>query len=119
MKIGVVGAREGRSAQFVHLILDGFVQKGDTIISGGAAGVDSFAREYTTLHQINYLEFPPDFSKNSFPWATPYAARNRKIAEECEVLLAFPTESPGTWQTIGFAKQLGKRVIVFTHSTVG
>lgn len=108
MRIGVVGARVGRKKVDVFRVLDRFVKAEDIIISGGASGVDTFAEEYA-LGRVPFIKFAPDTEHSK----TPYEDRNRKIAEECEVLLAFPTDSGGTWQTIRFAEQLNKRVVIF------
>ena len=110
MKIGLVGAREGRTREEVCAVLSLFVKQGDTIISGGARGVDTFAGDYARINGLEFIAFLPDFKRCTDE--SPYKERNRLIAQTCDILLAFPTNSGGTWQTIAFAKGLNKRVFI-------
>lgn len=79
------------------------------------------------------LEPPPELQENfdlEFPDsgdvvvryeylpARPHLERNRKIVNQCDLLLACPHESTkktkrgGTWYTIGFAQELGREVVI-------
>jgi hypothetical protein len=111
MRIGVVGARSRTDSHPVYAVLDLFVQRGDTIISGGAVGVDMMVAEYARARGLEFVEHLPqgdEFHKN------PYLERNTKIAEDCEILIAFPAkDSHGTWDTITKAKALNKRIVIF------
>lgn len=112
MKIGVVGSRTWNDKSKVFAVLDNFAKKGDTIISGGAVGVDSFAYEWATKNIYLTVEYLP--LREKYQAESPFYARNREIAKACDILLAFPNkDSKGTWQTIGFSKKFGKRVIIF------
>lgn len=112
MNIAVVGGRTRRDKEFVFAALDDFIKTGDTVVSGAAVGVDSFAKEYAEKHQQKYLEFPPD--QTIYPGRNPYLARNEEIVKAADVILAFPSkESSGTWYTVNYARREGKRVIVF------
>jgi predicted Rossmann fold nucleotide-binding protein DprA/Smf involved in DNA uptake len=111
MIIAVVGARTGRTKEEVVTILENVVKERDMIISGGAVGVDTFAAEFAKSHNISFVEYPPD--PKIYPNQNPYFARNEEIVTEAGLILAFPSDSGGTWNTIGHAKRLGKRLIIF------
>ena len=110
MYIGVVGGRTYPDKDFVHSILHDFIKKGDTIISGGASGVDSFAKEFAEIAELLFVCYPPLEADGE----DAYTKRNQRIADDCELLLVFPSyNSVGTYDTIAKAKKAGKRIIVF------
>ena len=110
--VGVVGGRARNDRDFIFRTLDDFVKPGDVIVSGGASGVDTLAKEYSIKKNLELREFLPDQGK--YPDTNPYLGRDEVIAKTADVLLAFPSkESSGTWYTVRFAQKLGKRVIVF------
>jgi predicted Rossmann fold nucleotide-binding protein DprA/Smf involved in DNA uptake len=114
MKVAVIGGRTFLDKNFVFESLDTFSKTEciDTIISGGAAGVDSFAKEYARKHHLPLVEFKPDYEKFS-PKIAPLI-RNKLIVSEAEIVLAFPsTGSRGTYRAIAEAEKLGKRVVIF------
>ena len=114
MRIGVIGGLMRKDRDFVFSILKDFIKSGDTIVSGGAEGVDTFAREYAKENKIQIVEFLPDFKRDG---NGAYMARNALIAEQSDIVLAFPSSSSsGTWHTVGIAKTLEKRVIVFEEA---
>ncbi len=121
MKYGIVGNRDGWDKDFVEHIISEIIfnEKSDeitevTIISGGASGVDSYAKTYAAKNGIHYKEFLPNHSE---PSPERYFNRNRKIAEECDVLIAFDKVAgrSGTKNTIKHAKELGKEVIIINN----
>jgi len=108
MKIGVVGARDRFDKEWIFKRLDEFIKKEDTVISGGASGVDSYAEEYAKLHSLNFHEFPPLDEDDA------YGKRNTRIAEASDVVLAFPSKnSIGTWDTVRTAIRLNQRVVIY------
>ena len=120
MKYGIVGNRLGWDKDFVtwKIIEIIFNEQSDEIteveiISGGAGGVDSFAKIYAATNGINYKEFKPNINE---PSPERYFNRNRKIAEECDILIAFDMKMghSGTKNTIRHAKELGKEIIVIS-----
>jgi predicted Rossmann fold nucleotide-binding protein DprA/Smf involved in DNA uptake len=113
MIIAVVGARIGRNKAEVFAALDDVAKAGDVIISGAAEGVDTFAAEFARSRKLELIEYPPD--QNIYPGQNPYFARNKEIAMHADLILAFPTDSGGTWNTIMHARKLGKRLIIFRH----
>ncbi|MBE3114743.1 MAG: DUF2493 domain-containing protein [Actinobacteria bacterium] len=114
MKIGVVGNREGWSKEFVFRVLqDEELTEDDTIISGGAQGVDSIAEEFAKLLGCKLIVHRPDMNI-AYPYR--FRQRNKKIAVDCDKLIAFDKRfHSGTSQTIRFAKELGKEVKVINE----
>jgi predicted Rossmann fold nucleotide-binding protein DprA/Smf involved in DNA uptake len=113
MNIAVVGNRVGWTYEDVEKGMDRIVHKDDTIISGGAEGVDAFAQEYAKRHGNKILIIYPDLSK---PSPDCYYERNRKIAEECVVIIVFNKDNKksGSFNTMDQAKRLGKNIILIT-----
>ena len=115
MKYGVVGNRNGWMIGFVlQKLRELNISASDTIISGGADGVDSMAQTYAKLMGCTLVIHYPD-PKLSSPYR--YFARNKDIAEECDVLVAFDKGSSGgsgTLNTINHAKKLNKKVVLYS-----
>jgi hypothetical protein len=113
MKIGIVGNRTGWTYDEVKKQLSAFfVSKTDTIISGGAEGVDTFAQMYAKEIGAEIIILYPDPQK---PSPQRYFDRNYEIACKCDCLIAFqrnPYKS-GTQSTINAVKRLGKKALVF------
>jgi predicted Rossmann fold nucleotide-binding protein DprA/Smf involved in DNA uptake len=112
MKIAVVGNREGWSYERVKTVLDQEkVNRGNSIISGGAIGVDSFAQRYA---KENGLKITIIYPFNDMPVPQRYLARNRKIGDECDFMIAFDhmkNEHSGTLYSLHYTQKLGKRVL--------
>lgn len=111
MKIGIVGNREGFTYNDVRKKLNNFrlIHGADTIITGGAEGVDSYAMKYAKEYGIRLVVHYPDVVM-----ASPicYFQRNREIVFECDFLIAFnKKEKSGTTQCINTAKRYGVKVI--------
>ena len=109
MKYGIVGNREGWDENFVLGVLRGQgITKKDTIITGGARGVDEIAEAFSKEIGCKLTVYRPDFNV-AHPYR--YHQRNKKIAKECDVLIAFDKKIySGTSQTVRFAEELGKEV---------
>jgi predicted Rossmann fold nucleotide-binding protein DprA/Smf involved in DNA uptake len=113
MNIAVIGGRTRTDKDFVCKTLNAFIKPGDILVSGGAEGIDTIARDYAAVNKLLIVEFLPIGSKYA-KGANPYLERNKDIAVLADVVLAFPSrQSSGTWHTIGVAKELGKRIIIF------
>ena len=130
MKIGFTGTREGMSkAQFDQLAmvlrwlkkaheLDGDPAKpefhhGECPVNVG--GADLEARDEAVAFGFKEVPHPP---KNMTPAAM--LARDRDIANICDVLIAAPRTDKevlrsGTWATIRYAKQCHKPVIMLSR----
>lgn len=115
MKYGIVGNRKGWTYNEVQkelLKLD--ITENDTIISGGAIGVDTYAQEFAKTIGCDMIIYYP---RNSKPSPERYFERNKKIAKECDILIAFDKgncSGTGTLNTINHAKRMGKQIIQIT-----
>ena len=58
----------------------------DAIVSGGAKGADTYAREFAEKKGIRLIEHSPDYAK--YGRAAPLV-RNRLIIDDCDKVLAF------------------------------
>ena len=78
----------------------------DTIVSGGARGADTYAKEFAIKHNLKLIEFLPDYEK--YGRKAPLV-RNKLIVENCDCLIAFwDGKSRGTKYTLDYATKLGK-----------
>jgi predicted Rossmann fold nucleotide-binding protein DprA/Smf involved in DNA uptake len=106
-RIGVVGSREFVNWKQLSAYLDKVCERGDTLVSGGAVGVDSYAQRYARERGLNILIFYPDYVHNG-RGAT--FIRNKYIAESSDRIIAFykkgKFQQGGTANTIEWAKKL-------------
>lgn len=80
----------------------------DTIVSGGAKGADSYAREFARKKGLKLIEFFPDYEK--YGKGAPLE-RNKPIVDECDCVLAFwDGQSHGTKFTLDYAKEKNKPI---------
>jgi len=87
------------------------------VISGGCKqGADNFAASSCDLMGVNLIEHFPRLSgvRNYGEAVQRYYARNRKIAEDCDILVALVANDRkgGTENTIKYAMQLGKEIVI-------
>lgn len=113
MKIAIIGSRECSNIDFVgnlEAVLN--VSKDDTIISGGAKGIDTLAANYAKENNLNLIEFLPDYKKNG---RAATFIRNRGIVDNSNVVVAFWNgNSKGTKYTLDYARKKNKRIIVIS-----
>ncbi len=101
MRLAIVGSRCCPTIDISSLLP--FVP--DTIVSGGAKGVDTYAKEYALKNDIPIIEFLSDYNK--YGRKAPLL-RNIQIVENCDFLLAvWDGTSPGTKFTIDYAIKRG------------
>ena len=82
----------------------------DTIVSGGAKGADTYAREYTRKKGLKLIEFFPNYEK--YGRCAPLE-RNKQIVDTCDGVLAFwDGISRGTKYTLDYAKEKNKPVTI-------
>ena len=117
MKIAVVGSREFPYKALVTLVLEYTAHSHDVIISGGARGVDTWAKEYALAHNIKYEEYPAEWDKHG---KSAGYIRNKLIIENANVVLAFwDGKSKGTKHSIDLALKLNKELSYFDIDTNG
>lgn len=106
MKVAVIGSR-GLS---VSNLRDFLPENTTEIISGGAKGVDTSAREYAIAHGIKITEFLPEYEK--YGRGAPLK-RNITIIENADLVLAFwDGKSKGTKFVIDNCRKRGVEVRV-------
>ncbi len=81
-----------------------------TIVSGGAKGIDTCAKQYAEKNGINIVEILPQYEK--YGRAAPLK-RNVEIIKIADIVLAFwDGSSKGTKFVIDNCKKMNKEVIV-------
>ncbi len=104
MKLAIIGSRN----LTVENLDDYIPENVSEIVSGGAKGIDTCAREYAERKGIKLTEFLPDYSR--YGRAAPLK-RNEQIAEYADEALAFwDKKSRGTEYTLKCFKKLYKNV---------
>lgn len=116
MKYGIVGSRRRKDRESVIAFVRS-LPAGSVVISGGCRGVDTWAVAEAKAQGLETIEFlPGDLTgcRELWEFTEKYYARNKQIAEACDVLVAFVTDdrSGGTENTIQHAQRVGKTVIV-------
>lgn len=111
MKVAVIGSRE--------LWIDdlGKYLPEDTteIVSGGARGVDTCAKNYAVRNNIILTEFLPEYDK--YGKIAPLL-RNNEIIEYADMVLAFwDGKSRGTYYVISKCKELNKPFRVYQQKS--
>ena len=107
MKVAVIGSR-GLSVSDLGRYLP---ENTTEIVSGGAKGVDTSAREYALAHGIKLTEFLPEYTR--FGRSAPLK-RNITIIEYSDIVLAFwDGKSRGTKFVIDNCRNLGVEVRVY------
>ena len=101
MRVAVVGSRN-LTVKDLGVYLPEDVTE---IVSGGAKGIDSCAREYALAHGIKLTEFLPEYSR--YGRSAPIK-RNITIIENADLVLAFwDGSSHGTKFVIDECKKRG------------
>ena len=102
MRLAIIGSRTCPAVDIASHLW--FVP--ELIVSGGAKGADTYARQFAVEHGIPFIEFLPEYRK--FGRIAPII-RNRQIVDNCDFLLAFWNGvSPGTCHALDYAKRKGK-----------
>ena len=106
MKLLIAGSRSITQFDFDgHIPVDV-----DTIISGGAVGVDTLAEKYAYKHDIEKIIVRPQYSR--YGKAAPIK-RNQEMVDMCdEVLVIWDGVSRGTKSTVNYANKIGKKVTI-------
>ena len=86
----------------------------DTIISGGASGVDRLAEEYADLHHLSKCVLRPRYDQ--YGRAAPLK-RNEQMVEMADaVLIIWDGRSRGTLHTLKHTKKRNKPLTLITVS---
>jgi len=107
MKVAVIGSR----TLAVRNLEDYLPPETTEIVSGGARGVDTSAREYALAHGLKLTEFLPEYHK--YGRGAPLK-RNITIIEHADIVLAFwDGKSRGTKFVIESCRARGIPVRIF------
>ena len=111
MKLAIIGSRNCPPVD-----IESYLKSiPDTIVSGGAIGADTYAREFARKKGLKLIEYFPNYDK--YGKVAPLE-RNKLIVEECDCLLAFwDGSSRGTKYTIDLATKIGKPVKIYNYIT--
>lgn len=107
MKIAVIGSRNLTVKDLKQYLPENVTE----IVSGGAAGIDSCAREYARANGMKLTEFFPNYEK--YGRRAPIM-RNDLIIDYADMVLAFwDGSSRGTKYVIESCKKKNKKITVF------
>ena len=106
MKLLIVGSRGINNFDLSSYVSD----KVDTIISGGACGIDTLAEKYADSHNISKYIIRPKY--HLFGRAAPLK-RNKEMVDIADsILVIWDGKSKGTEFTIKYAKSINKECTV-------
>lgn len=109
MKVAIIGSR---NLTVTEEELEFFLPKDTTkIISGGAKGIDTCAREYALSHGIRLTEILPDYAR--FRRGAPLKRNDTIIACADEIIAFWDGKSKGTAYVIAQAKKQNKKCTVY------
>ena len=107
MKVAVVGSRNLTVTDLRRYLPQGVTE----IVSGGARGIDTCAREYAQRNGLKLTEFFPDYQKYG---RTAPLKRNLQIIAYADMVVAFwDGESHGTKFVIERCRKMNKKVILY------
>ena len=106
MKLLIVGSRGIKSFDLSPYI-SGDV---DTIISGGADGIDSLAEQYADTHRISKYIVRPCY--NIYGRAAPIKRNELMVDMADALLIIWDGQSKGTQYTLKYAKKLNKSIML-------
>lgn len=123
MKLGIVGSRncDIRVEQLEYIIgrlfKDKKIDKVTEIISGGADGADTLSDAVARKRGIKMTIYYPKISEFKTKGKAIFFERNKKIAEECDALLALynPAKRSGTANTVKYAKEFKKPIFIVNY----
>lgn len=106
MKIAIIGSRS-----LTDVDLGAYIEETpEAVISGGARGVDTLARQYAQERNIPLVEILPEYDR--YGRRAPLV-RDREIARQCDKLYAFwDGVSRGTIYTVRYAREIGREVVL-------
>ena len=108
MKVAIIGSRGITVENIGEYLPDGTTE----IVSGGAKGVDTSAKEYALANKIKYTEFLPEYAR--YGRGAPLK-RNLQIIDYADLVIAFwDGKSKGTLHVINTCKNTGKEIRIHT-----
>jgi predicted Rossmann fold nucleotide-binding protein DprA/Smf involved in DNA uptake len=113
VRVAIVGSRRfSAPARVTEYVMS--LPKGASIITGSASGVDAAATRAAREKGMPLQVMPASFEELADPAKS--AARNQRLVDACDVLVAFwDGVSRGTRTTVERALDTGKEVHVFVQ----
>ena len=122
MILGIVGSRKFNDYNLFYKVISTIIfsylkgQHVDKIISGGAIGTDSLARDYADNNNILCLEYLPKY-KTYGRYIAPII-RNEEIVKDSDYIIIFwDGISNGTKSVINFCKKYDKTHFIYMYKT--
>ena len=107
MKVAIIGSRKLN----VENLQDYLPEDTDEIVSGGAKGIDTCARNFAIKNSLKLTELRPEYNK--YGRGAPLK-RNETIVNYADMVLAFwDGESKGTKFVINYCEKVGKECKIF------
>ena len=106
MKLLIAGSRSITEFDLTPYILP----ETDTIISGGANGIDTLAEQYADEHGLSKIVVRPQYER--YRRAAPLKRNEQMVDMADEVLVVWDGISKGSEYTIRYAEKKGKPVRV-------
>ena len=103
LKVAIIGSRWLNIENLEKYLPDNVTE----IITGGAKGVDTCAKEYARCHGMRFTEILPEYEK--YRKAAPLLRNLQIIAYADEVIAFWDGQSKGTKFVIDQCKKMGKR----------
>lgn len=107
MKVAVIGSRSIRVKNLKRYLPENTTE----IVSGGAKGVDTCAREYAFHNKLILTEFLPEYKK--YGRKAPLIRNNLIVGYSDKVIAFWDGQSRGTKYVIDFCIQNNKRLTVY------
>ncbi|MBR2460031.1 MAG: hypothetical protein IKB34_02215 [Clostridia bacterium] len=104
MKLLIVGSRSITDFDLSPYI----TAEVDTVISGGADGIDSLAERYADLHRLSKYIIRPRY--DLYGRAAPLKRNEQMIDMADAVLIIWDGISKGTLYTLNYAKKMNKPI---------
>jgi len=112
LRVAIVGSRHFSQPERVTEYVNGLPPRA-SIVTGSASGVDAAATQAARTRGLAVRVLPASFDELAD--ASKSAARNQRLVDACDVLVAFwDGSSKGTRETVERALDSGKEVHVFT-----
>ena len=106
MKLLIAGSRSITSFDLSPYVL----REVDTVICGGAEGIDALAEQYADLHRLSKYVIRPQY--NIYGRAAPIKRNEQMVDMADAVLIVWDGSSTGTKHTLQYAKKANKSLTV-------
>ena len=108
MELLIVGSRS-----IINFDLSPYVPlETDTIISGGACGIDTLAEQYADKHGLEKIVVRPQYDR--YRRAAPLKRNEQMVDMADEVLVIWDGVSKGSQYTIRYGRRMGKSVRIIS-----